>query len=66
MSEGFAQRLSKARAERKLSVNEVSKRSGILKNSIYLYESGKAEPRLSFALALAKVLDVSLDYLAKG
>jgi len=66
MSEGFPERLSKARAQRKLSVSEVSKRTGILKNSIYLYESGKAEPRLSFAVALAQVLDVSLDYLAKG
>ncbi len=60
----FAQRLNEVRRTRKLSQDELGARIGILGKVLGRYERGEARPLVEVAAALARALDVSLDYLS--
>lgn len=66
MSKQFGERLTQIRQARHMTVREVARRTGIHKDTIANYENNRREPTLSFAVAVARVLEVSLDYLAMG
>lgn len=66
MSIEFGKHMNTIRCVRGLSMNELAQRTHIRKNCLYAYEAGKHEPKISFAAAIAEVLDVSLDYLIRG
>lgn len=59
----IADRLRLARFGRGLTQGELSKLSGVHKNSIQVYEIGKALPGAKNLIALADALEVSLDWL---
>lgn len=59
----YSDYLSVSRLSKTLSIEELAKRIGIHKNSIYLYEQGKKTPNLKIALAFARELNMSLDAL---
>jgi transcriptional regulator with XRE-family HTH domain len=53
--------------EKKISVLELSKRTGLQLKTIYQYRSREfAEPRASSLYEIAKVLDVTMDELYGG
>mgnify|MGYP001623148347 FL=1 len=60
----FGLRLRKLREEKGLSQEELGKRIGVSKGSIYRYESNVQVPSLDTAKKLAKVLGTTLDHLA--
>jgi DNA-binding XRE family transcriptional regulator len=66
MSVEFGKHMKTARLQQSLSMNELAQRTQIRKNCLYAYEAGEHEPKISFALAIAEVLNVSLDDLVKG
>lgn len=60
----FGLRLQEARKRNKLSVQELSERSGVPVATIYRMEGDKNnKPRLDIAVQLAKTLCVSLDWM---
>ena len=62
-NETFAHRLKVARAEAKMTQEELSAKSGVALNSIARYEQGNVTPKLDSALALAVALGTDLDTL---
>lgn len=60
----FGKRLKKARMEKKMSIRQLSERTGINHVTLFSYEIEEHEPRLFFLVCLADVLDVSIDWLA--
>ena len=60
----FGLRLRKLREEKGLSQEELGKRIGVSKGSIYRYENNVQVPSLDTAKKLAKVLGTTLDHLA--
>jgi transcriptional regulator with XRE-family HTH domain len=61
----FGERLAKAREKRGWTQQELAERTGIRYETINRIENGKhAEPRVYVAVALAKALGTTVDYLA--
>ena len=54
------------RVAAKLSVADLSRKSGIMPRMIYAWESGQRRPNLSNAKALADALEVTVDRLVEG
>lgn len=61
----FSEKLSTYMAEKKMSLSELSRATGISYNMIKKYLSGISDPTISYAKAIAEVLDVSLDDMAE-
>lgn len=59
----FGLRLKKLRKHKKLSQEELGKKIGVTKSTIYRYESNTLSPSLEKAIELVRILDTSLDYL---
>ena len=51
------------RTENNLTAKELSSRLGFSKNIIYAWERGRAEPSYTTLLQIAKIFNVSVDYL---
>lgn len=62
----FGERLRKLRTARGLKQEELAEAMGITRQTFSRWESDLFEPRLSDLLALAKILNVTLDELATG
>jgi transcriptional regulator with XRE-family HTH domain len=61
----FGERLAKARDKRGWTQQELAERAGVRYETINRIENGKhTEPRVYVALALAKALGTTVDYLA--
>lgn len=65
-SSGFGRRLSETRVERGLPVEDLAARIGVHPNSIGHWQMDRVDPPLSKLILLARVLNVSLDYLILG
>ena len=63
---GAGQRLKTARADRGLSMWELSRRAGISQPQISMLESGKYQLRRKAAEKLAAALEVGVDWLLTG
>jgi transcriptional regulator with XRE-family HTH domain len=48
-----------------LTVEELAEESGVLFDSLYLYERGRSTPSVTLRIALTKTLGVSFDALAE-
>ena len=59
----FAQKLKDLRAERQLTQNELSKKTGLSHGCIAMLEVGKRAPTGSTLIVLADALECSVDYL---
>jgi transcriptional regulator with XRE-family HTH domain len=62
----FGERLRGIRTDRKLSMKQLAGKVGMSVTALGRHERGRAVPGLDVAAALAKALDVSIDYLAIG
>ena len=58
------QRIRDLREDEQLSQKQIAEKVYDSQQHYQLYESGKREPPLSFAIQLAKIYGVSLDYIA--
>lgn len=63
---GAAQRLTRARLEKGLSMWELSRRAGISQPQISLLENGKYQLKRKAGEKLAEALDVGVDWLITG
>ena len=61
---GFGQRLDQVLTSRELTQGQLSTYSGVGQSHISQIIRGLKTPRLDVAMALARALDVSLDWLA--
>jgi transcriptional regulator with XRE-family HTH domain len=61
--EGFKERMAAAMVARGFTQAKVAKLSGVAQGQIWHWLHGTYEPRLPFAVALARTLGVSLDWL---
>ena len=52
--------------EKKITVPELVEKTGLTKNMIWAYQSGRNNPDPETLCALADILDVSLDMLIRG
>lgn len=59
----FGERLKRARLQRKIAVRTLAERAGVAYRQIYRYESNDALPNMEAAIALARTLGCSLDWL---
>lgn len=59
----FSKRLRELRLSAGLSQQEVSEKLGIRQQSYARYENGKGEPNLDTLAEIAKIFDVSVDFL---
>lgn len=59
----FARRLKATRKARGLTQKELANRLGLTQSAVTGWEVGKSEPEYKNLLALARLLDVSIDYL---
>ncbi|MCH5157215.1 MAG: helix-turn-helix transcriptional regulator [Clostridiales bacterium] len=59
----FARRLKELRTENNYTQNYVATRLGIRQQSYVRYENGSGEPSLGTLIAIAKLYNVSTDYL---
>ena len=59
----FAQRLKELRLENNYSQNKVATNLGIRQQSYVRYENGTGEPSLETLVAIARLYNVSTDYL---
>jgi transcriptional regulator with XRE-family HTH domain len=60
----FATRFRALLKHRRISVDEVSAALELNRQQVYTWVSGKHNPSLLNAIAIARLLNVSLDYLA--
>lgn len=58
--------LKKIMDEKKITVPELAEKTGLTKNMIWAYQSGRNNPDPETLCALADALDVSLDMLVRG
>lgn len=63
MSNSFYNRLTALRQDKRISQNELAKKTGLTRQAISLYETGKREPNLAVINRLADFFNVSVDYL---
>jgi transcriptional regulator with XRE-family HTH domain len=59
----FKNRLKQLREEKGMIQKELAEKIGVTRNSITAYENGNREPDLEKIINLAKIFDVSIDYL---
>lgn len=59
-------RFRQAREQAGLSLDELARRTGLSKTSVWEIENGRCEPQFGSAAKIAHALDVSLDWLASG
>jgi transcriptional regulator with XRE-family HTH domain len=59
----FAQRFEEIRKARNVSVISIAKHLNVADSLLYKYKMGKAKPSYEKLIALANILDVSIDYL---
>ncbi len=59
----FKDRIKQLREDSGMLQKELAAKIGVSRYAITGYESGKREPDLEKIIALAKVFDVSIDYL---
>lgn len=59
----FSQRLKELRTENNLTQAQLATKLGIRQQSYTRYESGAGEPSLDTLIAIAKIFNVSVDYL---
>ncbi|MDL2280582.1 helix-turn-helix domain-containing protein [Selenomonadales bacterium OttesenSCG-928-I06] len=59
----FSRRLSKLQKEKKLLKKDIAQAIGISIMAYYRYEKGDREPTVSVLISLAKLFDISTDYL---
>lgn len=62
---GYAEKLQRLCALKGLDQSALAERVGISKSRVSRILSGAQEPKLGLAVALARVLEVSLDYLVE-
>lgn len=60
----LGEKIKKARTAARMTVRELSKRSGVPMSNIFYYEKDLAEPSFFKISCIALVLHLSLDYLA--
>lgn len=60
----MGQRIQMARKQKGMTVEQVAERLGFAPESVSHIEGGSSRPSLQTFLRLAKILDVSLDFLA--
>lgn len=63
MESKFCQRLFERRDELDLSQVNIAKKLGVTEGTVRHWESGRFVPSLHSAVALADILEISLDYL---
>jgi len=66
ISESLAKGLSRKRFEKGLTLEELSKLSGVTASQISMMENGKTMPTLRTLEKLALALDTKVFYLLKG
>jgi transcriptional regulator with XRE-family HTH domain len=66
MQNGFSRRLRELRTQRELRQKELAQLVGLHYNHIGRYERGESQPTADTLKRLAKVLNVSVDYLIGG
>ena len=59
----FCERLKELRLKSEMTQDELAKKINISTSTISFYESGAREPNLSTLISLAKIFNVSTDYL---
>ncbi|MBR6705288.1 MAG: helix-turn-helix domain-containing protein [Clostridia bacterium] len=59
----FSERLAYALEKREVGVEELSKRTGIGKKTLYGYLIGDRLPRYESLISIARTLHISLDWL---
>ena len=59
----LAERIKEALKNKGMTMTDLANETGITYNMIKKYCAGEADPTISYALSMAKVLDVSLDFL---
>ncbi len=62
----FAERLLDLRVESGMHQTELGLKCGVTQTMIAKYETGRAKPRRRIAIALAKALNVDVDWLVTG
>ena len=60
----FGERLKELRIEKKIGQIELSKKLGVSKGTISLWENNLREPTLSNLILLSDFFEVTIDYLA--
>jgi len=60
------ERIKQLMEEQKISQKELAEKTGLTEASVSKYVNGKREPRIDVILKLAKVFNVSTDYLLEG
>jgi transcriptional regulator with XRE-family HTH domain len=66
IADKFGDRLRRLRRSRRLTLDDLSEATGIHRNSIHEWESGKKSPQLRMLICLSIGLKVSPNYLALG
>lgn len=66
VAEAFGERLHRLRTERLMSQRALAERVGIEHRMIGRFERGDNKPRIDTAVGLARVLNVTTDYLLSG
>ena len=59
----LGERIKQLRIEQNLTQEEMAQKLNISKSAISLYETNTREPSISVLISLAKLFDVSADYL---
>lgn len=59
----FAKRLKELRLENNYTQTDVAGKIGVRQQSYARYESGSGEPNLETLVTIAKIFNVSVDYL---
>ena len=59
----FATRLKELRLENKYTQNQIAEKLNVKQQSYIRYEYGTGQPSLETLVALAKIYNVSVDYL---
>ena len=66
MTELFGERLTRLRQAKRLSSRALADLVGVEHRSIWRIEHGETKPRMEYLAAIARHLDVSIDYLVTG
>jgi len=62
----LSKRISYLRRKHSLTQAQLSKQIGISPSALGMYEQGRREPTLDTLIAMARIFDVSLDFLITG
>lgn len=61
--QAFGQRIRNMRKKRNLKVAQIAEALHVTRNTVYKWEEGESLPSIETAFKLAKLLNVSVDYL---